>query len=332
MMINRSRADIAVQQPQPAINDEAARHRATIDSMSEEKKQQLHQYELASLAPSTLKSYKSDYKQFTTWLTEHYPECDAPARATWPMCVDWLATQIEQGLSKSTIQRRWAFLRSHVCLSLKEPAVQQEYTKVIQGLMKSIDEHREKGKTALMGPDLVRILEKIPGQTFDECQQQMFLLFSFGTALRRSEIAGLRWKDVHFLPKGLSVHVKKSKTGEKTVNINKKQGPLDCVKPLLAWKEQFQPAADDYIFRALTRDGQPSNAPIGVKLMTRYVKNGAKSIDLDGTFGCHSTRSGAISTHAANGASISACLKFSQHKSLSSLQHYLKGHDFDHGL
>ena len=248
------------------------------------------------------------------------------------MCVDWLHTQIEQGLSKSTILRRWAFLRSHLCVSLKQPSVQQQYANVIQGLLKSIEEPREKGKAPLMGPDLVRILEKIPGEAFDECQQQMFLLFSFGTALRRSEIAGLRWRDVKFLSKGLSVHMQRTKTGEKTVNINKKQGSLDCVKPLLAWKEQFQPSNDDYIFRALTRDGQPSKAPIGVKVMTRYVKSGAKLIGLEGSFACHSTRSGAISTHAANGASVSACLKFSQHKSLSSLQHYLKGHDFDHGL
>jgi hypothetical protein len=116
------------------------------------------------------------------------------------------------------------------------------------------------------------------------------------------------------------------------VNINRKRGALDCVEPLLAWRKQFQPSNDDYIFRALTRGGEPSKAPIGVKAMTRYVKSGAELIGLEGSFAVHSMRSGAISTHAASGASFSACLQFSQHKSLSSLQHYLKGRDFDHGL
>jgi integrase len=215
MMIRSNRADVAIRHSQPSIDSETFRHRATINSMSEEKKQKLHQYELASLAPSSLRSYKSDYKQFTTWLAKHYPACDAPARATWPMCIDWLHTQAEQGLSKATIQRRWAFLRSHLCVSLKQPAVQQEYSNVIKGLLKSIEEKRERGKAPLMGPDVIRILERIPGETFDECQQQMFLLFAFGSALRRSEIAGLKWKDVTFLPKGVSVHMKKTQDRRK---------------------------------------------------------------------------------------------------------------------
>jgi site-specific recombinase XerD len=327
-----SRDSVAVRHARDAVHDEAARHRATINDMPDEKKQKLHEYEVASLAPSSRRSYHSDYKQFQRWMSTHYPECQDLSQATWPMCVDWTNSQVEQGLSKATIVRRWAFLRSHLCLSLKDPVIQQDYTKVIKGLMKSIDEPDEKGKTPLMGPDLVRILQKMQGDTFDQCQHRMFLLFAFGTALRRSEIASLKWKSVRFLPKGISIHVKKSKTGQKTVNVNKKEGPLDCVQPLLAWKERFQPSDDEYIFRALNRQREASNAKIGVKLMTRYVKQAAESIQLKGSFAVHSVRSGCISTHAANGAGLAACMKLSQHKSLSSLQHYLKGQDFDHGL
>jgi hypothetical protein len=68
--------------------------------------------------------------------------------------------------------------------------------------------------------------------------------------------------------------------------------------------------------------------------MTRYVKTAAMSLGLPAAaFAVHSLRSGCISSHAVAGATTVQLMQLSAHKSLSSLQHYLKGvGDFQHGL
>ena len=133
------------------VVDEAARHRATIASMSTEKKEALHRYELNSLAPNSVRSYESDHQVFLRWMAVNYPECEELSQATWPMCVDWLQSQVDSGLAQATLQRRWAFLRAHLCLSLQDPAVEREYSKVVKGLFKAVAREGAKGEDAAHG-------------------------------------------------------------------------------------------------------------------------------------------------------------------------------------
>jgi integrase len=323
-----------VQHQSRHVVDEAARHRATIASMSAEKKESLLRYELNSLAPNSVRSYESDHQVFLRWMATNYPDCVDLSQATWPMCVDWLQSQVDSGLAQATLQRRWAFLRAHLCESLKDPAVEREYTKVVKGLFKAVAREGVKGKTALMADQILAALQKIKSKTFDEEQQRMFLLWAFGTALRRSETAATRWRHVKFCARGITVNIPHSKSGEKTISVNRKNTPLDVVAPLLAWQQRTAAGPDDFIFRAMDRQGELLNTKIGDKTMTRYVKTAAMSLNLPSeAFAPHSLRSGCLSSHAVAGATTAQLMQLSAHKSLSSLQHYLKGvGDFQHGL
>ena len=146
----------------------------------------------------------------------------------------------------------------------------------------------------------------------------------------------LQWKHLTFVAeKGISVHVTHSKTGEKTIGVNAKpNNPLDIVAPLKAWRERLGAGAEDYLFRGLDRHREATDAPIGTKLMTIYVKRGCSLIGYDDVtdFAPHSLRSGCITSHSLAGASVTQLLALSKHKNLSSLQRYVKVGDFDHGL
>ena len=302
--------------------------------MSEEKKAALHQYELNSLAPSSIRSYQSDYNVFARWMATNYPKCEDLSQSTWPMCVDWLKSQVDEGLAHATLQRRWAFLRAHLCLSLQDPMVEREYSKTIKGLFKSVATEGAKGKTPLMADQVLAALQKIEGKTFDEEQQRMFLLWSFATALRRSETAASKWRHVVFSARGITINITHSKSGEKTISVNKKNTALDVVEALLAWRERTDAGPDDYLFRALDRQGNPLSRKISDKVMTRYVKTAAMSLGLPSeSFAPHSLRHGCLSSHAVAGATTIQLMQLSAHKSLSSLQHYLTGvGNFEHGL
>ena len=280
---------------------------------------------------------------FTAWMKEYYPQVVDLTLSTWPQIGLWMQSMADDGISEATIKRRLSFLRSHLVPSLKTPEVELQYQKAFKGLVKSTHTDEPKGKRALMDNDLVEILAALDDveqakeeeASFDSKQQRMFLLFGFATLLRRSEIRMLKWKHITHVQRGCSVHVVASKTGTKTIGINARPGqPLDLVGPLKTWRDETKGGDDDYIFRGLNREREMTSNPIGVKLMTHYVKHGCSLIGYDdvAAFAPHSMRSGGISSLARDGATTIQIMGKSKHKSLSSLQRYVKHGDFDHGL
>jgi integrase len=338
------RHSVVVAAPAPSLQssgkEEAARHLESIAELTDEQKQQFHQHELNSLSTNSVRTYTSDLRVFTAWMKHHYPAVVDLRMSTWPQIGLWMQSMADDGISEATIKRRLSFLRSHLVPSLKTPEVELQYQKAFKGLVKSSHTDEPKGKRALMDNDLVDILDKLheaqKGKlSFDVKQQRMFLLFGFATLLRRSEIRMLKWKHITHVQRGCSVHVVASKTGTKTIGINARPGqPLDLIEPLKRWKVETKGSDDDYIFRGLNKEREMTSNPIGVKLMTRYVKQGCSLIGYDDVteFGCHSMRSGGISSLARDGATSIQIMGKSKHKSLSSLQQYVKHGDFDHGL
>ena len=329
--------------PGPSRKDEAARHFQSIADLTEEQQQQFHQHELDSLSANSVRTYTSDLRVFTAWMREHYPEVVDLRLSTWPQIGLWMQSMADNGISEATIKRRLSFLRSHLVPSLKTPEVELQYQKAFKGLVKSTHTDEPKGKNALMDNDLMDILAALDdvdkaqegGASFDTKQQRMFLLFGFATLLRRSEIRMLRWKHVTHILRGCSIYVVASKTGSKTIGINARPGqPLDLVDPLKKWRDETKGHDDDFIFRGLNREREMTSNPIGVKLMTHYVKHGCSLIGHDDVteFAPHSLRSGGISSLARDGATSIQIMGKSKHKSLSSLQRYVKHGDFDHGL
>ena len=131
------------------------------------------------------------------------------------------------------------------------------------------------------------------------------------------------------------MRVKESKTGEKIIGVNAKPGQaLDLCAPLLLWKQRCEASDSDYIFRGLNKNREMTGKPISAKLMTQYVKTGCQRIGYNDVseFSPHSLRSGRITSSARDGATASQLMGLSKHKSLSSLQKYIKMGDFEHGL
>ena len=184
-----------------------------------------------------------------------------------------------------------------ICVSR---SVEREYAKVVKGMLKAVVREGMKGRTPLMADHVLTALQKIEGETFDQEEQRMFLLWSFGTALRRSETAAVKWRHVEFCAQGITVSIPRSKVGEKTISVNKKNTPLDVVAPLLAWRERTAAEPDDLIFRAIDKQGELLTSKIEDKTMTRYVKTATMSLNLPSeAFAPHSLRSGIDPSHTS---------------------------------
>ena len=131
------------------------------------------------------------------------------------------------------------------------------------------------------------------------------------------------------------MRVKESKIGEKIIGVNAKPGQaLDLCAPLLLWKQRCEASDSDYVFRGLNRNREMTGKPISAKLLTQYVKTGCQRIGYnDGSeFSPHSLRSGRIASLHEMALQRLNWLGLSKHKSLSSLQKYIKMGDFEHGL
>ena len=328
---------LVLHQAQPI--DEAARHRADISLLTTEEKDLFGQHEQNSLSEGSKRTYESDHRVFERWMSEHHPSVTNLHFCTWPVIMQWMQSMVDNKISEATIRRRFSFLRSHLCPSLKQPAVEQEYEKLFKGLIKSAHTDTQKGKRAILDDELIRILAAVDAQSdggFDSQQHRMLLLFSWATALRRDEVRLVQWKHIQLLPgKGVSVHVPRSKTGEKSVGVNTRPGQsLDLLRALTEWKAVTCSTVEDFVFRGLSNKREMTSKKISDRLMVYYVKHGCELIGMEdvGSVAMHSLRAGVISSHARNGATTVQLMGLSRHKSLSSLKLYVKTGEFDHGL
>ena len=132
--------------------EEAARHRADIDLLTDEQKTRYAGWARTSLAANSIRTYDSDrWCSPSGWNTRILaPRISMIQLATWPQCIAWLESMIDAGLSEATLRRRFSSLRTHVCPSLKLPDVELANIEALHGALKASHDDGEKGKRRIM--------------------------------------------------------------------------------------------------------------------------------------------------------------------------------------
>jgi integrase len=136
------------------------------------------------------------------------------------------------------------------------------------------------------------------------------------TALRRSEIRGLKWGDVDYerlwlnLARGkVRKHVTKMKTeaSRKGIPI-----PQDLADALDAWRgESLYRSDDDWVFASPTTDGEQ---PIWLDMaLKNHIRTAASAAGIRKTIGWHTARRSLASPLAAKGESIKVVQELLRH-------------------
>lgn len=180
-------------------------------------------YVEAARAANTMRGYRSDWREFTSWCTDHdlQPLPAAPATIT-----GYLTDLAHAGAKVGTMSRRLSAMKfAHQLRNLPDPTRNARVVAVWEGIRRTHGAPPEQS-APLMPPELFDVVTACPNQKVWKSKGRMpepdlagardraLLLVGFVAALRRSELAALRVEDIEDHVNGLVLTLPRSKTNQ----------------------------------------------------------------------------------------------------------------------
>jgi integrase len=274
----------------------------------------------------TIRGYASDWRQFTRW-------CDRAGRNSIPasedtvkLYVTWMLT--EQSRKLTTTERHIsAIAHFHQERQLPVP-ITKEIRNICAGVRRERKE-KPQGKAAMTAIDLASISRSC-NETNMGLRDRSLLVLGFATALRRSNIAGLRLSDVSFLAGGLIVAVRFSKTDQlgkgKVIEVWPGECPAtDPITTLRAWIERRGDWDGPLFARINPRGDIIQRCGLSGDAIGDVVKRALSRTGLDASnYSPHSLRAGFITASHERGSTDQEILNFSGHSSVDMMRRYIR--------
>ena len=283
-------------------------------------------YAAQSSSANTKRAYRSDWQHFTAWCAAQ--QVDAlPAAAS--SVATYAAALADDGRAVATITRRMSSIsQAHKLAGYEPTPVQTELVRrVIKGIRRALGTAQRQAApavSAIMRQWVAHLPESRLGT-----RDRALLLVGFAGAFRRSELAGLDVADVRFVPEGMVVQLRTSKTDQERAGESKGI-PLGTsadtcpVRALRAWLKTAS-ITEGPVFRPLNRHGHVKPKRLNGSDIASVVKRAAEAAGFDpAEFSGHSLRAGFATAAAAAGASDRAIKKQTGHKSDRVLQRYIR--------
>jgi site-specific recombinase XerD len=295
---------------------------------------QARDYAAAARAKNTIRAYRADWADFTSW-------CDQLGLHSLPATADTVALYLtSHAVTKktSTLQRRLsAISQAHKTAGLESPIRSAAVRLVWAGIRRKHGTAQE-GKAPTLVEDLRSMVRAMAprrrGQDWRllELRDRALLLLGFAGAFRRSELVGLDVEDLEFSRAGLVVLLRRSKTDQegqgRKIGVPRGQRAETC--PLVALQTYLKVASIESgpLFRGVNRHSQLQPSRLSDRAVALVVKRRVEAIGLDPErFAGHSLRAGLATSAAAAGASERAIANQTGHKSMAVLRRYIRDGD-----
>ena len=178
----------------------------------------LHEETLSNLKNSksnnTLRAYKSDFKDFGLFCVQNGFK-NLPSD---PKIVSLYLTHLStKEVKLSTIKRRLVSIG--VIHKMKGHYLDTKHPVIVENLM-GIKRRKgtvQKGKKPILINDLKKILKAIDEQNTQDIKKlrdKSIILIGFSGGFRRNEIVSLNYDDLEFMPEGLKITLRRSKTDQ----------------------------------------------------------------------------------------------------------------------
>lgn len=289
-------------------------------------------------SPSTRDAYACDWRAFAAW-------CELAGRPALPASADTVSLFLvddARSHSAATVTRRTvAIADRHRAAGLASP-VTEDVAEVLAGLRRRLGTAPRLAKSAIAVDELRRMVAAIdgrghrgiyswelPGAALRVARDRALLVFGFATALRRSEIVALDLVNVDFVARGLTVHIRKSKTDQvgagEVLGIPRGRRPALCpVRVLAAWLAARGNWAGP-LFYPIDQRGAIERRRLRAAAVADVVKSAARRAGLDpAIYAGHSLRAGCATAAAEAGAGELAIAARTRHRSLEMLRRYVR--------
>ena len=318
-------------------------------------------YVAASRAPSTLRGYRADWREWCDWSLNRG---HAPLPARPDALAKFIAAVADGGAKPGTIGRKLSAIRyAHRLVGLDDPTSSARVSMGWDGIRRSIareDSARSRVDQAppLMPPMLWDVVDACPTSTawttrdnqpsLAGARDRALLLVGFFGALRRSELARLRVEDLHDDARGLVIELPWSKTNQyghskhDLVALPRTSNPAYCPVTAMAQWRELAGITSGPVLRRVTK-GNKAGAALsesGVNLVVQEAvrRSGRPTtgvpVDVDEPgqpttrrrvpYSAHSLRAGFVTYAHSRGATASQIAHQTRHASLASVQGYTR--------
>jgi site-specific recombinase XerD len=278
----------------------------------------LLRYLEAGIARNTRRALESDWRDVLAW-------AELERIASLPLapvdCARYLDRLVERGLTAATIDRHAATIATvHRLAGLPSPTGSELVRDVRRGIKRLLGEGC--GKKPLTLGVLLTLLESIP-EDEEGRRDRALLLVGWVGGFRRSELVSLSWGELEATDRGYRVRLRRSKTDQEGrgqyVPLHRRSGRWCPCRALDELRRDRRTVDEQPIFVRL-RDRQQLR-PQAVWRVLR-ARLGAIGID-PAEYGAHSLRSGLVCSARERGASETAIMAVTRHRSLAGLLPYL---------
>ena len=281
-----------------------------------------------SKAKNTLRAYKSDFKDFSIFCAKH----GINSLPTEPKIISLYLTHLSKYSKISTLRRRLVSIS--MFHKLKGHYLDTKHPIIIENLMgiRRLKGSIQKGKKPLLISHLKSIVNVINEYRTDEIKKlrdKTIILIGFGGGFRRTELMSIDYDDLEFVPEGLKINIKKSKTdqfGEGMIKglpyfTNEIYCPVTNLKKWL----KISKIKTGPIFRRFSKGLSLTNQRLSDQSVVLLMK---KYLTLAGienkNFAGHSLRSGFATVAAESGADERSIMAMTGHKSTEMVRRYIK--------
>ena len=269
----------------------------------------------SSKASNTLRAYKSDYKDFTSFCLKN----GFKPMPSEPKIISLYLTYLSKSCKFSTLKRRLASIS--VIHRLSGHYIDTKHPMITENLMgiKRVKGSHQKAKKPILINDLkliVNFIDKDKNEK-NKFKNRALILVGFAGGFRRSELVAIVNEDVDFVPEGVKIFVKRSKTDQSGEGMTKGipyflNANYCPVISLKNWIEKSE-IKSGKIF-----DMSDKSVALTIKKYTALV--GLDSNKYSG----HSLRSGFATSTAELGAEERSIMAMTGHKTTQMVRRYIQ--------
>ena len=281
-----------------------------------------------SKANNTLRAYKSDFKDFGVFCSNH----GLKSLPTEPKIIALYLTHLSKYSKISTLRRRLVSIS--MIHKMKGYYLDTKHPVIIENLLgiKRVKGSIQIGKKPLLINDLKAIIKVINEQTIEEIiklRDISLVLIGFGGGFRRSEIISIDYEDLEFVQEGLKITVKKSKTDQFGEGMIKGlpyfENEIYCpVKNLKKWL-LISNIKSGPIFRRFKKGSRLSLKRLTDQTVVLIIKKYLKLAGIENAnYSGHSLRSGFATVAAESGADERSIMAMTGHKTTQMVRRYIK--------
>ena len=282
-----------------------------------------------SKANNTVRAYKSDFNDFGLFCAQN----GFKSLPSEPKIVSLYLTHLStKDVKMSTLKRRLVSIG--VIHRLKGHYLDTKHPSIIENMMgiKRRKGSIQKGKKPILINSLkmiINVIDDIKNEEIKKIRDRTIILIGFSGGFRRNEIVSLDYDDLDFVPEGLKIRLKRSKTdqyGEGTLKglpyfNNSQYCPVLSIKKWI----KISNINTGPLFRRFSKGSKLTENRLTDQTVALLLKNYLNLVGIDSkNYSGHSLRSGFATSAAESGADERNIMSMTGHKTPEMVRRYIK--------